>query len=43
MERSSLMPLFAQAAWRGYVARHAGKGKGKGKGKVAKKPSKKKK
>ncbi len=33
--------LTFQAVWRGYLARHGGKGKGKGKG--AKKPSKKKK
>lgn len=35
--------LTLQAVWRGYLARHGGKGKGKGKGKMAKKPSKKKK
>ena len=35
--------LTFQAVWRGYLARHGGKGKGKGKGKMAKKPSKKKK
>ena len=34
---------LGQAVWRGYLARHVGKGKGKGKGKVAKKASKKKK
>ena len=36
--------VIVQAVWRGYLARHGGKGKAKGKGgKMAKKPSKKKK
>lgn len=39
----SKVSTVAQAAWRGYMARHGGKGKAKAKGKVAKKPSKKKK
>ncbi|KAL3157596.1 hypothetical protein ABBQ32_012046 [Trebouxia sp. C0010 RCD-2024] len=40
-EKQAHAALKIQAAWRGFLARHAGKGKGKGK--VAKKPSKKKK
>ncbi|KAL0052349.1 hypothetical protein WJX82_000706 [Trebouxia sp. C0006] len=41
MEKQAAAALRIQAVWRGYLARHGGKGKGKGKG--AKKPSKKKK
>ena len=42
VKMSMMVSIIAQAAWRGYLARHGGKGKGKAKGKMAKKPSKKK-